>query len=151
MTKVKKKNGDQTKKKTLRELRRAALRVGWLSRCWGDKKNCDKTQKLKLWKKNLETQIVTTQKLKFWKNSKTQIVTKLKTESDTKHKHFKYDKIQKTQILTELKKENCDKTQNSNCDKTQKLKLQQNLKTQIVTKLENTNCDKTKKIKRWQN
>ena len=38
-----KKNYDQTKKKTLRESQKAALRVGWLSRCWGDKKNCVKT------------------------------------------------------------------------------------------------------------
>ena len=45
--------------KTSQESRKAALRVGRLSRCWDDKTNCDKTQKLKLWKKNLKTQIVT--------------------------------------------------------------------------------------------
>ena len=40
------------------------------------KKNCDKTQKLKLWQ-NSKTQIVTILKKKLWQNSKTQIVTKL--------------------------------------------------------------------------
>ena len=93
-----KKNCDQTinkTKKTSRESRKAALRVGWLSRCWGDK-----TQKLKLWKKNLKTETVTklknsncdkTHKLKLWQNSK--------TETETKHKNFKCDKIQKLQLL----------------------------------------------------
>ena len=54
---IKKKKNDQTlkkivtklKKKTLRDLQKAALTVGRLSRCRGDKKNCDKTRKLKLW------------------------------------------------------------------------------------------------------
>ena len=58
-----KKNCDKTKKKTSQKSRKAALRVGRLSRCRGDKKivtklknsncekkpknsNCDKTQKL---------------------------------------------------------------------------------------------------------
>ena len=57
-----------------------------------------------------------TQELKMWQNSKTLIVTKLKT-----------------QIVTKLK--------NLSCDKTQKLKLWQNSKNQIVTKLKNSNCD----------
>ena len=71
-----KKNCDQTKKnnvtilkkvvtklknKTLQESRKAALRVGRLSSCWGDKRNSDnsktqivrkkKTKKIKMWKK----------------------------------------------------------------------------------------------------
>ena len=151
-----KKKCDQTRKKTSRESRKAALRVGLLSRCWGDKKKLWQTSKTQiLEKKTLKTQIVTelknsncdqTQKLKLWQNSK--------TETETKHKNFKWDKTQK------LKKKVVTKLKTQKCDKTQTQKLRQNLKTQIVTKLKNTNCDKTKKniiltklnkIKMWQN
>ena len=81
----KKKKGPNSKKvvtklkKTLRESQKAAMRVGWLSRCWGDKK--------KLWqlensdceeKKHKNSNCDKTQKLKLWQNSKTQNVTKLK-------------------------------------------------------------------------
>ena len=68
---------------------------------------CDKTQKLKLWKKK------ETQKLKW---DKTQIVTN--------------SNCNKTQIVTKLKLWHNSKLkirQNSNCDKTEKLKLWHNL------------------------
>ena len=64
------------------------------------------------------------QKTKLWQNSKTQIVSKIKTQN--------------TQNLTKL--------QNSNCDKTPKINLWQNRKTQIMTKLKNSKCDKTQKL-----
>ena len=92
--------------------------------------NCDKTQKLKL-----------------WENSKTQIVTKLKTEIGTT-----------TKISPKNSKFNCDETEKSNCDETQKLKLWSNSETQIVIKFLKTKLwwnskilivMKLKKLKLW--
>ena len=77
--------------------------------------NCDKTPKLKLWKKKKKSNF-----------DKTQIVTKLNNS-----------KCDKTQIVAKLKL-----WQNSNCDKTQKLKLWKNSETQIVTKLKTQNVTK---------
>ena len=124
---TKKKIVTKLEKKTLQESQKAALRVGRLSRCWGDKKNCDKTRKLKLCRKK-------PWKLKLWQNSRTQIVTKLKNWNWDQTQNFLICQNLKTQILTKLKK-----------------KIVTKLKTQSVTKLKNLNCDKTWKLKLWQN
>ena len=96
------------------------------------KKNSYKIQKLELWQLK-PSNWQETQKLKMWQNSKTQIVTKLKTSN--------CDKTQKIQFETKLK--------STNCDKSQKLKLWQNKKLKLW-QLKKSNCDKTQKLKLWQ-
>ena len=77
LTSSHKKSRNLLTQKTLRELQKAALRVGRLSRCWGDKKNVTKLKNSNCQKKKPKTQIMTklknsncdkTQKLKLWQN-----------------------------------------------------------------------------------
>ena len=102
--------------------------------------NCDKTLKLKLWQ-NSKTHSDKTQKLKLLKkNSKNLCETKpklwqnLRTQTMTK-------KYSKNQIVTKLKNSNCDESQIV-------IKIK---KTQLVTKLTNLPGDQTHKLKLWQN
>ena len=78
--------------------------------CWGKKQSTyDKTQKLKLWRKNLI--------LNLWH---TQIVTQQKKQIGKKMNNSNWDK---TQIATKLTNSNSNKFKNWNCYNTQKLKL----------------------------
>ena len=77
--------------------------------------------------------IVTTQKVKFWQNLKTQIVTKLTKSNLDKSKTWIVSKLKNTNCEKELKNSNCKKYYKKKCD---------NLKHQIGTKLKNWNCEK---------
>ena len=89
--------------------------------------NCDKTQKLKLWKKN--TKILN--------------VTKFKDSNCDKTKKENCDKTQNS---------NCDKTQKLKLRQNLETQNVTKLKIRIMTKLKKSNIDhKLKKIKLWKN
>ena len=102
------------------------------------KSKFDKTKKKSNCNKLISLNCDKTQKLKIWKDS-TQIVTKLKNLNCNRTQKLEF-RQNWTQSLTNFK--------NSNGDKIQQLKLWQNSTTQTVTKLITSNCYPKKNF--WQ-